>query len=339
MGLACKNPNHLVTKWNCLDDGSYYRLFKYKGEAIVMGYVFISYSSKNQEESNAVKNYLSNHGVYTWMAPGDIPAGSQYAEVISQALKNCSCMILLLTDQSQNSIWVSKEVERAIHYNKTIIPLQLGDVIMNDSFEFFLASTQVIAVKRIDESEAMNKLLASVKVSMGTENMDESNVSTTSDEIMKDIDLFGVFMKKLLNVTGHSKDEIDRYTALAYDAEDEICESVLNSLSVDELRELDAFIKEDVSYEEIDHWFEIHVPNIMDMIIKVIGPKLSSDPEMEQNDARPYRNSFINLGKNDTSGNATAKSAAHNMFIGVGRNDMCPCGSGKKYKFCCGAKE
>jgi uncharacterized protein YecA (UPF0149 family) len=23
----------------------------------------------------------------------------------------------------------------------------------------------------------------------------------------------------------------------------------------------------------------------------------------------------------------------------VGRNDPCPCGSGKKYKFCCGAKK
>jgi hypothetical protein len=35
---------------------------------------------------------------------------------------------------------------------------------------------------------------------------------------------------------------------------------------------------------------------------------------------------------------ATGMSApTHNLFKGVGRNDRCPCGSGKKFKKCCGA--
>ena len=52
-----------------------------------MGYIFISYSSKNQEQALAVKTFLNKHKIETWIAPGDIPAGSQYAQVINQALK------------------------------------------------------------------------------------------------------------------------------------------------------------------------------------------------------------------------------------------------------------
>lgn len=141
-----------------------------------MGYIFISYSSKNQEQALAVKTFLNKHKIETWIAPGDIPAGSQYAQVINQALKNCSGMLLLLTEESQESIWVSKEVERAIHYNKTVIPLQIGKVILNDSFEFYLSSNQVIVAKEIKEdTKTMQNLLRSVKTCLRNINCIQPN--------------------------------------------------------------------------------------------------------------------------------------------------------------------
>ncbi len=42
----------------------------------------------------------------------------------------------------------------------------------------------------------------------------------------------------------------------------------------------------------------------------------------------------------DEAGEAEVRadaSAADDEFAKVGRNDKCPCGSGKKYKKCCGA--
>ena len=80
-----------------------------------MGYVFISYSSKNLEYADAMRNLLKNIGVKTWMAPGDIPAGSTYAGVITRALKGSDCLVLLLTDDSQKSTWVDKEVAFSVY--------------------------------------------------------------------------------------------------------------------------------------------------------------------------------------------------------------------------------
>lgn len=130
-----------------------------------MGYAFISYSTKNKESADAIKNLLNKNNIETWIAPNDIPAGSKYAEVISKAVKNCSCLVLLLTDNSQNSTWVSKEVERAINYKKVIIPVQLEDVILNDEFEMYISTDQILPVKKIDDSSPeMSTLLNVVKV-------------------------------------------------------------------------------------------------------------------------------------------------------------------------------
>ena len=76
-----------------------------------MGYVFISYSTKNQDYAEAVLHLLKDEQIDVWMAPYDIPAGSKYASVIEDAIKNCSCMLLLLSKQSQASEWVEKKLK------------------------------------------------------------------------------------------------------------------------------------------------------------------------------------------------------------------------------------
>lgn len=44
------------------------------------------------------------------MAPYDIPAGNKYAAVITAALKECACIVLLLTEASQASEWVDRRL-------------------------------------------------------------------------------------------------------------------------------------------------------------------------------------------------------------------------------------
>lgn len=116
-----------------------------------MSYVFISYSTKNQSTADAVYKLLNDVGIEVWMAPNNIPAGSQYAQVIDRAIEDCSCFILLLSNDAQNSVWVSKEVELAVHYHKTIIPVQLEELTLNDEFETYISTNQIITMQKIDK--------------------------------------------------------------------------------------------------------------------------------------------------------------------------------------------
>ena len=97
------------------------------------------------------------------MAPYDIPAGSEYAEVLYDALVGCSCLVLMLTDVSQNSQWVKKEVNIAITNGKTVIPVKLEDVELNSSMKLYLNDQQIVPVHVVDErSENVQKVLKSV---------------------------------------------------------------------------------------------------------------------------------------------------------------------------------
>ena len=125
-----------------------------------MGYVFISYSSKNRVEADSIRVLLNQNNIDTWMAPYDIPPGRKYAEVINKAIKGCDCFALLLTNDSQDSIWVAREVERAVHFRKLLIPISLESVILNDEFELYISTNQIVPVKTISaDSAEMQKIL------------------------------------------------------------------------------------------------------------------------------------------------------------------------------------
>lgn len=127
------------------------------------GYAFISYSTKNQDTANEIHKLLREDGISTWMAPGDIPAGRKYAQVINRAVKDCACFVLILTEDSQCSIWVAKETERAVNYRKPIIPVQLGQVELNDEFELYISTDQIVNIQSFDKySEKVKRFISGV---------------------------------------------------------------------------------------------------------------------------------------------------------------------------------
>ena len=134
-----------------------------------MGYVFISYSTKNTEHANALRKALNDRGIGTWMAPGNIPVGSTYAGEITRALKGADGLVLLLTDDAQNSIWVDKEVERALNYGKPIFPVALEFIKLNDNFELYIGNQQIVPVRQLSEqNEAFFKILRQIESVVNT---------------------------------------------------------------------------------------------------------------------------------------------------------------------------
>lgn len=117
-----------------------------------IGYVFISYSQKNKSDAEAIRNIVEKNDVNCWMDQYDIPVGSKYAHVINDAIEECSCFVLLLTEEAQESEFVEKELERAVTYRKPIIPLVLKqELILNSGFKFFLGNTQMRMILQTTE--------------------------------------------------------------------------------------------------------------------------------------------------------------------------------------------
>ena len=128
---------------------------------------FISYSTADSAEAYSVRNFLQRGGCTCWMAPDDIPAGSDYAEAIPKAIADCRVFILILSIDAQNSVWVRKELGKAIDKGKTILPFMLSDFKLNDTFDFLLENAQWCYAHK-DRNTAMQKMLTAVKGSQGT---------------------------------------------------------------------------------------------------------------------------------------------------------------------------
>ncbi len=115
-------------------------------------YVFISYSSKDYWFTDWLVQYLDSIGVAYWKAPEMIPAGSSYAKEIYGAIRGCSIFLVVISENSQNSIWVEKEIDSALSLDREIIPLLIDDVPMKDTFRFYLNNVQMIPY--VENSEA-----------------------------------------------------------------------------------------------------------------------------------------------------------------------------------------
>ena len=106
--------------------------------------VFISYSSRDLVEVNIVVKALEDAGISYWKAPDMIPAGSNYAREIPKAICDCDVFLVLISQSSQESIWVEKEIDCAVNYRKTVVPLRISDCDLNQMFKFYLNNVQTI---------------------------------------------------------------------------------------------------------------------------------------------------------------------------------------------------
>lgn len=151
----------------------------------------MSYSSENRDVVDKMTGLFAKNNIDCFIAPDDIPAGSVYADAINKAIKHCSCLVLLLTKEAMSSSWVAKEVERAINYKRVVIPVKLEDLVLNDEFEFYISTAQMISVNDIDKAdEDVQRLLSTVKAHTTASDYEKHTLATA---ILKDVNGGGLY--------------------------------------------------------------------------------------------------------------------------------------------------
>lgn len=104
--------------------------------------VFISHASKNFKIADEIRALLEEQRVSCWIAPRDIPPGAQYGAAIVEAIRDCSLVVLLLTEEANQSKPVENEIERAFNNSKVVVPIRLRDIKPSTQLEFFISNAQ-----------------------------------------------------------------------------------------------------------------------------------------------------------------------------------------------------
>ena len=104
--------------------------------------IFISYSSKDNIEAFKLCEFLEQKGNQCFIAPRNIQPGREYGEEIINGIDSSEGMILLLSENSNQSPHVLREVERAVSKKIPIYVYSLEQVALSKSMEYFLMTHQ-----------------------------------------------------------------------------------------------------------------------------------------------------------------------------------------------------
>ncbi len=119
-------------------------------------YIFISHSSQNASVAEEICALVENNGHSCFLAPRDIRSGHEYAEEIIDGIERSNAMLLLLSEESNSSPHVLREIERAVSKKIPIIVYKIENVELSKSMEYFLMTHQWVSAKpNIDHSEVL----------------------------------------------------------------------------------------------------------------------------------------------------------------------------------------
>ena len=110
--------------------------------------VFISYSRKdyvdehgNPREDSAVFKlmaFLDKHNITYWFDKDGIYSGSEFVEVITDAITESKMMIFVSSEHSNDSQWTTGEIFEALEQKKLIVPFKIDNSQYNKKFRMMV---------------------------------------------------------------------------------------------------------------------------------------------------------------------------------------------------------
>lgn len=119
---------------------------------------FISYASENREKAEQLCASLETRGLTCWIAPRDVRAGREYADEILLGIEQSAAFILVLSAAANTSVFVSREVERAVAKAKPLFPIRIEEVMPTSGLELLVSGDQWTDVWSGRWDDHMNRL-------------------------------------------------------------------------------------------------------------------------------------------------------------------------------------
>ena len=98
-----------------------------EAEALPGRAVFVSHSTEDAELAGQIVDALEASGIDCWIAPRNIPHGSNWENSLIGALDGCRLLLLVFSRHAVTSNFVACEVEEAAKRGISILPIKLDE--------------------------------------------------------------------------------------------------------------------------------------------------------------------------------------------------------------------
>ena len=143
--------------------------------------VFVSHSSQDREDADNFVKELELRGISCWIAPRDIPYGSDFPDAIVEGLDSCLGFIVLVSRNSMNADFVKSEINLARTKRKRIFPVKLVDIEISGGLSLFTSLSQSIALFDNTENQ-IDSLVTTIESLRNNENDGNASYNGSSFE-------------------------------------------------------------------------------------------------------------------------------------------------------------
>jgi hypothetical protein len=126
--------------------------------------VFLSYANADREIAQRIADELRQRGISVWFDAYELQFGDSIAEAIEDAISASDYLIVLLSPNSVNSVWVQKELAAALSRDLSARDITLLPVVIADcDIPLFLTSYQYLDLRK-DFEEGIARLVEQIGV-------------------------------------------------------------------------------------------------------------------------------------------------------------------------------
>ena len=131
--------------------------------------VFVCYSAKDKAVAEKVVSELEARGIKCWIALRDIKPGTPWGRAILEAIESSQIVVLILSENSNSSSQVAREIERAISIGLDVIPFRIEDMNPSGALSYFLSTAHWIDGFPSQLERYFDELIETINIFLGNE--------------------------------------------------------------------------------------------------------------------------------------------------------------------------
>ncbi len=137
--------------------------------------VFISYAGEDGKVAEVLRRTLEEEGIKCWIAPRDVPIGTNYEDAIIDAICVSRLMILIISEHSNKSPHVKREIQNACLEDSPtqILPLRVDAIPLNKALRYYLSSLQWLDASSPPIEDHLPGLVANVRSRLSAQGKEE----------------------------------------------------------------------------------------------------------------------------------------------------------------------
>ena len=138
--------------------------------------IYICYSANDKEIAEKICNFLEENNFKCWIAPRDLNSSENYADEISNNIKNSNIMIFIFSENSKKSEFALNEIGTAFSYNKPILVFYKDEIIPEGDMNYILKNQPIIYGMNLNDS-VYSSLLSNVNYLISSVSFENDGLS------------------------------------------------------------------------------------------------------------------------------------------------------------------